>query len=298
MKNVLEDALELTLVCARKHRPKKGDKTDFKDSIHLAQQHRHGLLTGSYLPERGVVELRDLTRRRRKLQGNLGSEKNRIQKILEVANVKIGNVISDVFGISGQEMLRALRSAQPLEPGAIADLAKTRLRLKIPQRTEALQDHHMNDHHRWLIQQSVDHIVVLDRQMEALEEKIAERLAPYRTQFELLRTIPGMKDLVAATILAEVGPYKEQFPSADHLCSWAGVCPGNNRSAGKSQSSHIKSRKPISSYWPRWCKPVGRRRGSAIPCFAGSFTAGSASWARRRQTSLCAAACCESSTPS
>jgi len=247
MKNVLEGAMDLTLVCSRKHRPKKGDKTDFKDGINLAQQHRHGLLTGSYLPERGVVELRDLTRRRKKLQGNLASEKNRIQKTLEVANVKIGNVISDVFGISGQEMLRALLSARPLEPGEIADLAKTRLRLKIPQLTEALQDHHMNDHHRWPMQQSVDHIVVLDRQMEALEERIADQLAPYRTQFELLLTIPGMKDLVAATILAEVGPYEvgpymEQFPSADHLCSWAGVLSGKQPLGGKEQKqSHKES---------------------------------------------------------
>src|SRR2546429_8087364 len=116
VKSVLEPDLHILLVCAKKHHPKKGDKTDFREAIHLAHQHRHGMLTGSYLPERGVVELRDLTRRRKKLQGNLASEKNRIQKTLEVANVKIGNVISDVFGVSGQEVLAALMSGQDLEP--------------------------------------------------------------------------------------------------------------------------------------------------------------------------------------
>src|SRR6266542_3722913 len=108
IKNILENSLEVVLVCSKKHHPKKGEKTDFRDAIQLAHLHRHGMLTGSYLPERGIVELRDLTRRRKKLLGNLASEKNRIQKTLEVANVKIGNVVSDVFGISGQEMLEAL----------------------------------------------------------------------------------------------------------------------------------------------------------------------------------------------
>ena len=106
VKNVLEESMEITLVCARKHKPKKGEKTDFQDAINLAHLHRHGMLKGSYLPERRIVELRDLTRRRKKLLSNLNAEKNRIQKVLEVANVKMGSVVSDVFGVSGQEMCR------------------------------------------------------------------------------------------------------------------------------------------------------------------------------------------------
>ena len=240
VKNVLETDLKTLLVCSKKHHPKKGDKTDFRDAINLAHQHRHGMLTGSYLPERGVVELRDLTRRRKKLQGNLASEKNRIQKTLEVANVKIGNVISDVFGVSGQEVLDALMSGQDLEPAEIAELAKNRLRTKIPQLTETLKGHQMNDHHRWLIQQSIEHICLLDRQLETIEEKIMDKLEPWRRPFELMCTIPGIKDLTAATILAEIGPDMSVFPSGDHLCSWAGICAGNNRSAGKSRSGHVK----------------------------------------------------------
>jgi transposase len=114
----------MTLVCPRKHHPKKGDKTDFRDAIDLALHHRHGLLTGSFLPERGIVELRDLTRRRKKLLGNLSSEKNRIQKVLDTAGVKMGNVISDVFGVSGQEILRALLKNVPLQAEELADMPK------------------------------------------------------------------------------------------------------------------------------------------------------------------------------
>ena len=240
VKNVLESSLHILLVCPKKHHPKKGEKTDFRDAVFLAHQHRHGMLTGSYLPEKGVAELRDLTRRRKKLQGNLGAEKNRIQKTLEVANVKIGNVIGDVFGVSGQEMVDLLLSGRKAEPGEIAELAKAKLRTKIPQLTEALEGHHMNDHHRWLIRQSVDHIVLLDGQMEAIEEKIMDQLSPYRREFDLISTIPGLKDLNAAAVLAEIGPDMTVFPTGDHLCSWGGICSGNNRSAGKSRSSTTK----------------------------------------------------------
>ena len=280
VKNVLEKDLKILLVCAKKHHPKKGDKTDFRDAIHVAHLHRHGMLTGSYLPERSVVEQRDLTRRRKKLQGNLASEKNRIQKTLEVANVKIGNVISDVFGVSGQEMLDALLSGRQIEPGEIAELAKNRLRSRIPQLTETLQGHLMNNHHRWLIQQSIEHICLLDRQREALEEKIMEGLEPWHRQFELMCTIPGVKDLTAATILAEIGPDMSVFPTSDHLCSWAGICCGNNRSAGKSKGSHIKKANKflraalVQAAWGavrkngsvfqrkfhRWAKKLGRKK--------------------------------------
>lgn len=240
VKNVLEDAFAITLVCPRKHRSKKGDKTDFKDAIQLGHLHRHGLLTGSYLPAREIVELRDLTRRRKKLLGNLASEKNRIQKVLETANVKLGNVVSDVFGVSGQSMVKALLSKRDMGPGEIADLAQKRLRVKIPELTETLQSHQMNDHHRWLIEESVEHIVLLDKQAERLEERIEEKIQPYETQYQLLQSIPGIKAFNASAILAEIGGGVKPFASGDHLCSWAGICPGNNRSAGKSKSSHIK----------------------------------------------------------
>jgi transposase len=240
VKNILEDAVRIVLICPKKQKPERGDKTDFRDAKNLAHLHRHGMLKGSFLPRREVVELRDLTRRRKKVQGNLAAEKNRIQKVLETANVKIGSVASDVFGVSGQAMVSVLLSGGQATSEQIADLSKRRLRQRIPELTEALERHHMNDHHRWLIRQSVDHAVLLDLQMEELETMISAKLDPFRREYELLQTIPGVKEMTAASILAEIGPDMGQFPSAKHLCSWAGLCPGNNRSAGKRKHSRIK----------------------------------------------------------
>lgn len=238
VKNVLEEELEILLV--RPERRHKKDKTDFLDAIDLCHKHRHGMLKGSYLPERGIVELRDLTRRRKKLLGALGSEKNRIQKVLETANVKIGNVVGDVFGVSGQEIVKALLTEDPPEAEQLAEMAKKKLRNKIGELREALEGHQITEHHRWLIRQSVDHMVVLDEQLEGLEERIGEKLAPYRRQIELLVTIPGIQETAAAAILAEIGPNMQVFETAGQLSSWAGICPGNHRSAGKSKGSRIK----------------------------------------------------------
>ena len=240
VKNILEGSVRIVLVCPKNHKPRRGDKTDFRDAQNLAQMHRHGMLKGSFLPPRSMVELRDLTRRRKKLQGNLAAEKNRIQKVLEVANVKIGNIVSDVFGVSGQAMVNVLISGEEVSAERIADLSKRRLRQRIPELVDALQGHRMNEHHRWLISQSVEHAVLLDRQLEELEARIEQSMEPWREQNELLQTIPGVKGMTAATILAEVGADMSPFPSAKHLSSWAGICPGNNRSAGRSKHSRIK----------------------------------------------------------
>jgi transposase len=240
VKNVLEASVRIVLVCPRNHKPPRGDKTDFRDARNLAHLHRHGLLKGSFLAPHSIVELRDLTRRRKKLQGNLSAEKNRIQKMLEVTNVKIGNVVSDVFGVSGQAMVSVLVSGEEITVEQIAELSKRRLRQRIPELTEALEGHRMDEHYRWLISQSVEHAALLDRQMEELEARIEQKLDPWREQYELLQTIPGVKEMTAATILAEIGPDMSPFESAKKLCNWAGICPGNNRSAGKSKHSRIK----------------------------------------------------------
>jgi transposase len=300
VKNELEDDLRITLVCPRKHHPKKGEKTDFRDAVDLAVHHRHGLLTGSFLPERGIVELRDLTRRRKKLLGNLGSEKNRIQKVLDTAGVKMGNVVSDVFGVSGQQILRSLLDNEALSAEQMADPAKKRLRNRIPELTEALRDHRMNDHHRWLIGQSVEHAQFLDLQVESLEKRIDQQLERYRRQYQLLQTIPGIKE-ATASILAEIGADMNQFPTADQLCHWgAGICPGNNTSAGKKggrgreeegRAGAVISSGATNSCSPHWWRRPGERSGKKARRFSGS-TGDGLRKGSRRPSSRSATACC------
>jgi hypothetical protein len=165
-------------------------------------------------------------------------------------------------------------------------MAKQKLRKKLPQLTEALEAHQMNSHHRWLIEQSIAHAKFVDQQVEELEKKIEEHLQPYRRQYELLMTIPGIKEASAANILAEIGPNMDQFPDGDHLSSWAGICPGNNRSAGKSKSSHIKKANKflvaslVEAAWGatrkkdsaaqrkfyRWLKKLGKKKAAIAIC--------------------------------
>jgi transposase len=200
--------------------------------------------------------------------------------------VKIGNIISDVFGVSGQEMLKALLSGQPLPATEVADLAKRRLRLRIAELEEALDQHQLNEHHRWLIKQSIEHLVLLDRQLEELETKILEYLQPFCTQYDLLQTIPGVKEHTAAAILAEIGPDMSMFPSSGQLCSWGGICPSNNRSAGKSKTAHIKKANKfllvalVEASWgaartgetkfeaqfQRWTRNLGRKKAVIAVC--------------------------------
>ena len=197
------------------------------------------MIQPSFIPPRGIRELRDLTRRRRRLIGNGTSEKNRIQKILEDANVKLGNVLADVFGVSGQSMLEALLEGKG-GPQEIAQLAKRRARQRIPEITAALEEHQMNAHHRQMIRYSLEHMQFIEQQIIQLDKDIAQKIREtgLETQWELLQSVPGVKANSAATILAETGTEMQQFGDAKHFSSWAGVCPGNNRSAGKDKSSH------------------------------------------------------------
>jgi transposase len=243
--NVLEDAVTVYLANPQEVKSRRGHKTDEKDGWWLAHLLRHAMIHPSFIPPRPIRELRDLTRRRKRLLGAATSEKNRAQKILEDANVKLGNVLSDVFGVSGQLMLEALLKGQA-GPVEIAALAKRRAKKKIPEIIAALQGHQMSEHHRRMIRYSLAHLRFLEEQLEELDGDIATHIerAGLAQQWENLRTIPGIQQTSAATILAETGSDMSRFPSEKHFSSWAGVCPGNNVSAGKSKSSHTTGGNP------------------------------------------------------
>jgi transposase len=236
--NILEGHVKVALANPHEVKARKGHKTDPKDAWWLAHLLRHAMVTPSFIPPRWQRELRDLTRRRRKLIQNAGAEKNRVGKVLEDANVKLGSVLSDVFGVSGQLMLEALLDGKA-DPEAIAQFAKAGARKKIPEIMASLEQHQMNEHHRRMIRFSLDHMAFLEEQVTEIDRLIREKIqqAGYHKQWELLRTVPAVKENAAA-VLAEMGPDPSQFPSEKNLGSWSGLCPGNNRSAGRDKSSH------------------------------------------------------------
>lgn len=208
-----------------------GRKTDRKDSEWLADLGRHGLIRPSFVPPPPLRELRELLRYRRKLVEAKTAERNRLLRLLETANVKLAAVMSDVFGASGQLMLRAILNGQstPLE---IAQLAKAGLRKKIPELTLAL-DGHLEESHRFVLGMQLDRLEQVEADIAKLEARIHEKLTPYQTHHERLTQIPGVDWVGAATIIAEMGVDMTVFPTAEQAAAWAGVCPGNNESAGK-----------------------------------------------------------------
>jgi transposase len=243
--NVLEEAVKVYLANPQEVKNRRGHKTDDKDGWWLAHLLRHAMIHPSFIPPRAIRELRDLTRRRKRLLGAATSEKNRVQKILEDANVKLGNVLSDVFGVSGQLMLEALLEGQA-QPAEIAALARRKAKKKIPEIIATLQGHQMSEHHRRMIRYSLAHLRFLEEQLEELDRDIAAQIevAGLAKQWEDLRSIPGIEQTSAAIILAETGTDMSQFPTEKHFSSWAGVCPGNNQSAGKNKSSHTTGGNP------------------------------------------------------
>ena len=221
---------------------RKGHKTDRKDAEHLADLLRHNHLRASYIPPKAVRELRDLTRRRLQLTQDATRERNRVEKLVEHVNVKIGNVLSDVFGASRQSMLLALIDGNAT-PEQIARLARGQAKRKIPQLTEALNGHGMSDHERFLIRSCLRHLACLEEELEEVDGEILRRMQTplFQRPFLLLQTVPGIGQLAAATILAETGADLSSFPTVEQIASWAGLCPGNRESAGirkGSQTTH------------------------------------------------------------
>jgi len=199
----------------------------------------YGQVRPSYVPPRAILELRDLTRYRSKLLSAGSSERNRIQKVLEDANIKLGSVLSDVFGLSGQKMLQQLVNTDTVDIANVIQLAHWKLKPKMEAIEQSLEGK-LTDHHRFLVKASLEHMRFIEEQLKRLDEEIQRRLQPYQEEYALLQTIPGIKETGAARILAEIGTDMSAFPDGDHLSSWGGVCPGNNESAGKKFQSKIR----------------------------------------------------------
>jgi len=228
---LLEDDFELLLVNAQHVKNVPGRKTDVGDAQWLCQLLEHGLLRASFVPPKPQRELRDLTRYRKSLVWERAREANRLQKLLEDANIKLGDVASDVLGASGKAMFKALCEGQS-DPEALAELARGKLRPKLPLLRRALQGR-FSSHHALLLSHLLSHIEHLDEMIGSLSSEIEERLLPLERKHELLCTIPGVAERTAQVILAELGPDMGRFPSHRHAASWAAICPGNDQSAGK-----------------------------------------------------------------
>lgn len=231
--NLLEGHFTLLLVNPRELKQVPGRKSDVRDCQWIAQLLQCGLLHSSFVPERPQRELRDLTRHRAQLHNEHTRIANRIHKVLEDANIKLGAVATDLLGKSGRSMLRALLQGER-DPVKLADLAKLKLRKKMPQLRLALVGN-FTEHHHFLITSLLDHLDFLERQIDALSARIAKCLEPFVSseQLDRLDKIPGVNRCTIENVVAEIGVNMDQFPSADHLSSWAGVSPGNEKTAGK-----------------------------------------------------------------
>ena len=229
-----ERHFELLLVNARHVKILPGRKTDVGDAAWLAELLEHGLLRGSFVPPPVIRELRDLTRYRKRLIQAHASEEQRIHKTLEDAGIKLDSVASDVLGVSGRLMLNALVAGER-DPEVLADLAKRRLRSKIPELRQALRGR-FGDHHALLVRLSLTHIEQLEAAIAELDARVDAMIAPFERARDRLDTITGVGKRAAECIIAEIGVDMSVFPTAGHLASWAGRCPGNNKTGGKRRS--------------------------------------------------------------
>jgi transposase len=264
--NVLEDDERTLLLVNPQHmRAVPGKKTDVKDAEWLADLLRHGLLRASFIPPVPIRVIRELTRYRKTLVQERADEVNRLQKTLEGANLKLAGVATDVLGVSGRAMFAALLGGER-DPDVLADLARGRLRAKLPQLRQALVGR-VKPHHLVLISQILAHVDFLEQAIAELQVEIDRCLLPFEKALELLQTIPGIKQIAAAAILAEIGSDMSRFPSATHLASWAGLCPTNKESAGK----RMKGPRNRGNVWLRAI--MGEVAWASIPTKASYFYA-------------------------
>jgi transposase len=232
--HILEGTFQVMLVNAHHIKNVPGRKTDVKDAEWIAELLLHGLLCPSFVPPPEIRTLRDLTRQRTVLVREKATVANRIQKVLEDANIKLASVASDPLGVSGRAMIRGLISGE-LDPDRLANEARAQLRKKIPQLREALHGR-VTEHHRFLLKMLMDQVEYLERQIDQFADRIATAMAPLAAVAQRLRTIPGISARAAEVIVAEIGTDMGRFARGSNLASWAGLCPGNDETAGKRKS--------------------------------------------------------------
>jgi transposase len=245
--NLLEGQFEVLLVNAQHIKAVPGRKTDQRDSEWIADLLQHGLLRASFVPPTPTRELRDLTRYRASLAQEINRIANRVQKVLEDANIKLASVATDTLGASGRLMLEAMVKGEQ-DSQRLAEMAQGKLRNKIPELERALEGR-VSSHHRFLLRELLDHFYFVESKMRRIEQEVEERLRPFQSEVMRLCTIPGVDRVTAWGLLAEIGLNMEQFPDAPHLASWAGLCPGSHESAGKRKSGKIRK----GSLWLRRC---------------------------------------------
>jgi transposase len=239
---MLEDHFEMLLVNAAHLKHVPGRKTDVIDAQWIAEVLSYGLLRPSFVPSPPFRELRDLTRYRKSLIRARTGEVNRLHKVLEDAGVKLATVATDVMGVSGRQMMRALIEGVA-DPQVLADLAKARLRAKLPELRRALTAR-FREHHAFLLARMLAHVEALEADIDVLSQRIAELTEPWAAQLAILDSITGVAPRAAEVILAEIGPDMSRFPTAGHLASWAGRCPGQRESAGRPGSATPRKGSP------------------------------------------------------
>lgn len=245
--HVLEGHAELVLANAAQIKNVPGRKSDVHDAVWIADLLAHGLIPSSMVPPTRIQEMRDLTRTRKQLTREVVQHTQRIQKVLEDANVKLSSVISDVLGVSGRRILEAIIDGES-NPETLARLGTDRLRCSHAELVEALRGR-VRDHHRFMLKQHVRLIDELQRGIREFDQRIEVALEPFRDAVERLTAIPGVSTTTAQVILAEIGADMSRFPTAGHLVSWAGLCPRLDESAGKRRSTRVRHGAP-------WLKTV------------------------------------------
>lgn len=245
--HILEERFQLVLANAAHIRNVPGRKSDVSDATWIADLMAHGLIRASFVPPRPIQELRDLTRTRRQLGREIVQHTQRLEKVLEDANIKLDAVISDLLGMSGRRIIKALIAGES-DPHKLAELGSTRLKCPREELARALEGA-IREHHRFLLAHHLHMIEELERTVAAFEARITVALAPFRDAVKRLNRVPGLKDRGVAAVLAEIGADMSPFPTAEQLVSWAGLCPRLDESAGKRRSRRARKGAP-------WLKPV------------------------------------------